>query len=306
MATNCSAVGLDPGSLEVLISQNKNNLTALQTIRAPGFVSSPEVRGTTDIVFSCVVTLIACIYTALHLNVPMQSGLLYNLILKGKWVFIGLLAPELVLYLAISQFLQARSLVKELNALLEKKSNDLEAGRENATGGEPADDNDPITAATPSKERDVKDSARRISATREESDIKSNDAPRPFDLKYGFFVAMGGIEVPVHDIEPRKEGAARGTQFSGRVRITAKGVLQLAKAGYFVPIPGSRIDDKSKADFLQKTLIMLQVLWMVTQCLARKIYGLPLTLLEIHTMVHVVCAVVLLALWIDVSDCYFY
>jgi len=112
---------------------------------------------------------------------------------------------------------------------------------------------------------------------------------------------MGGLEVPVHDIEPRSPKAARGLQFSSRLRLTAAGVLQLARDGHFLRIPRSKIDDKSKADVIQKILVMTQVTWMATQCIARKIYGLPLTLLEVHTMVHVVCAVVLFALWISVS-----
>jgi len=112
---------------------------------------------------------------------------------------------------------------------------------------------------------------------------------------------MGGMEVPVHDIETVKPGATRGSQFSGRLRLSSKGVLQLAKHDYFLAIPRSTIDDKSKADVIQKVLVMTQVTWMAMQCIARKVYGLPLTLLEVHTMVHVVCAVALFGLWIHVS-----
>ena len=122
------------------------------------------------------------------------------------------------------------------------------------------------------------------------------------DLKYGFFVGMGGIEVPVHDIELTKPGATRGTQFSGRQRLTSKGVLQLAKDGYFLKIPRSKIDDKCKADVIQKVLVLTQVIWMAMQCIVRKVYGLPLTLLEVHCMVHVAFTVVLFILWIDVRQ----
>ncbi|KAK3359484.1 hypothetical protein B0T25DRAFT_448037 [Lasiosphaeria hispida] len=264
MANNTTATLLALDSLEALILQNRDNLTALRTISAPSFVSSPEFRGTTSIIYSCIVTLIACIYTALHLNVPTSSGVFRTLAYKGKWVFAGLVAPELVLYLAISQFIEARNLVKELNILLDAKGekDDLESGR---------------------------------------SRRKSWNGYR-YDLKYGFFVVMGGMEVPVHDIEHKRsywDEQKRGSQYSGRLRITCNGVLQLAHDGHFLPIPQSTIADKSKADVLQKILVMTQVLWMATQSLARKIYGLPLTLIEVHTMVHVVCALVLFALWIE-------
>ena len=111
---------------------------------------------------------------------------------------------------------------------------------------------------------------------------------------------MGGLEVSVDDIEDHNESKSRGEPGSGRLRLSSKGVLQLAKHGHFLPIPLSRIADKSKADTLQKVLVITQVLWMATTCIARKIYGLPLTLLEIHTLVHVFCAVVLYAFWLEV------
>lgn len=108
----------DPG-LEVVQAQvfnylTSDNRTALRTIPAPSFVGTPEIRGTTTILWSCIITLIACLYTALHLNVPGDTKALPMLREKFKWVIIGLVAPEIVLYLASSQFLEARHLSKEL------------------------------------------------------------------------------------------------------------------------------------------------------------------------------------------------
>jgi hypothetical protein len=45
------------------------------TIPAEGLhslVSAPYVRGTLDILWSCLATIIACTYTVLHLNIPKQ------------------------------------------------------------------------------------------------------------------------------------------------------------------------------------------------------------------------------------------
>ena len=94
-----------------------DNRDALRTIPAPSFVGTPEIRGTTTILWSCIITLIACLYTALHLNVPGDTKALPMLREKFKWVIIGLVAPEIVLYLASSQFLEARHLSKELTRL---------------------------------------------------------------------------------------------------------------------------------------------------------------------------------------------
>lgn len=68
------------------------------------FVSSPNVRGTLDIVWTCLSVLLICTWSVLHLNVPIQSkckgkGQKINLIYirtttKLKWLLLNLLAPE--------------------------------------------------------------------------------------------------------------------------------------------------------------------------------------------------------------------
>ncbi|KAF7551984.1 hypothetical protein G7Z17_g4608 [Cylindrodendrum hubeiense] len=260
--------------LEKLLLSNTGNLTALQTIRAPVFVGSPEIRGSTTILWSCIITLVACIYTALHLNVPANTQKMAMLGEKLKWVLIGLIAPEVVLYLASSQFLDARRLSKELTSLWQQKKH--VDGVEMEVQGED-----------------------KFQEVEEEDPV--------FDIKYGFFVAMGGLEIPIKDIQHYTDRlATRGTLESGNLRLSVNGVLQLARLGHFLTIPSSGIDDKSKADTFEKFLIMTQVIWMATQCTVRKSYGLPICLLEIHTLVHVVCALVMFVFWIkkpkDVTD----
>ena len=115
--------------------------------------------------------------------------------------------------------------------------------------------------------------------------------PELIDLRYGFYVAMGGF---VYDVENLREDLSL-------VTLTPRGIITLAKQGQFVDISTEDITDKSKADIFTKSLICIQVSWMAIQCIARKAAGYPLTLLEIHTMVHVVCALVLYLLWWKVS-----
>jgi hypothetical protein len=73
--------------------------------------------------------------------------------------------------------------------------------------------------------------------------------------------------------------------------------------------------ERGKSDELGKLFVLGQVVWFGLQCIARKATGLPVTLLEINTAVHVVCAIGIYALmWfkpqgatepivIDVSKC---
>ncbi|KAI5924203.1 hypothetical protein F4810DRAFT_149801 [Camillea tinctor] len=210
-------------SVLALISQNRNNTTALRTILAPPWVDDVGFRGTSGLVVSCVGTLLACVYTALHLNVLRKSGLLSVVKAKTKWVAIALMAPELVLYMAAQQFIEARELVKELNSYKRKY---LRA---------------------------------------------SND--EDFTLGYAFFVIMGGLQVD---------------------------------HGHFLRVSLATIEDKSKSDTVQKVLVVGQLGWMIAQCITRTAFGLPLCLLEIHTAVHAVCAMLLYAFWfkkpLDVND----
>ena len=104
--------------IEPLLSAAAGNRTTLSTQISPLWASSPGVRGTSDILWSCLLTLTSCVYTAIHLNVPPAGESKFErLRRKLAWVATALFAPELVLYCALNQFLAARKLVKELNNL---------------------------------------------------------------------------------------------------------------------------------------------------------------------------------------------
>lgn len=91
-----------------------------------------------------------------------------------------------------------------------------------------------------------------------------------------------------------------------RLTISSRGVAFLAKHGHILKIPDSTISDKSKADMLAKTLVVIQVSWMLIQTITRRIAGYPITLLEVHTLVHVAIAIAMYGLWflkpMDVRD----
>ncbi|KAK3986509.1 hypothetical protein QBC44DRAFT_383951 [Cladorrhinum sp. PSN332] len=87
------------------------NNTLLWNITAPIWVEEPKMRGTTSILWGCIVTLVACVYTALHLNIPGRTKTEFRKFVgKLKWLGICMIAPEVVLYLALDQFLKARDI----------------------------------------------------------------------------------------------------------------------------------------------------------------------------------------------------
>jgi hypothetical protein len=94
------------------------NITALNTEVAPSWVADPSGRGTWSLLYSCGFTLVLCVWTSIHLNVPPpaeSAWLGYRR--KLKWVLVALLAPEAVVFTAFHQWLTAKTFLKELKRI---------------------------------------------------------------------------------------------------------------------------------------------------------------------------------------------
>ncbi|KAF4435622.1 hypothetical protein FACUT_7055 [Fusarium acutatum] len=201
------------------------NGTDLKSKYAPPLVGSPNIRGTFDILESCIFTLIACIFTALHLDIIPNSAWQRRLLEKIKWILL--------------------TIVFEIN------------------------------------------------------------------LKYAYFIVMGGIRFDVNDIlstpdldpsaakifkYPQPQNGQKPVRRT--VRACPPAIVALASRGHWIKVLEREIDYRSKAGIFQKALVLIQVLWMITQCVCRFVFGLPPTLLEIHTMLHVIFAIIQYCYWI--------
>jgi len=60
------------------------------------WVPEPLVRGTFSILLSCLFTLVLCVWTAVHLNIPAYKKETEQKWRKMKWLVIALFAPEMV------------------------------------------------------------------------------------------------------------------------------------------------------------------------------------------------------------------
>jgi len=69
------------------------NQTANQTAT---WHPEPHGRGTFGLLSSCITTLVLCVYTAVHLNIPEHGKEPQQYFRKIGWVVLGLLAPEIV------------------------------------------------------------------------------------------------------------------------------------------------------------------------------------------------------------------
>ena len=79
------------------------------------WVGEPNQRGTFGIISLCFSTLIICVWSTLHFNVPIRRYTdTRRFFLHAFWMFIALLAPEVLLYLAIQERIEAGKLLMKV------------------------------------------------------------------------------------------------------------------------------------------------------------------------------------------------
>lgn len=85
------------------------NLTNTTSSATEGWVSSPNGRGTIDILWGCLITTFLCTWTSLHLNIPApRESHLQRRLRRFRWMIQAFIAPELVVGLATGQKIEAR------------------------------------------------------------------------------------------------------------------------------------------------------------------------------------------------------
>jgi hypothetical protein len=114
-------------------------------------------------------------------------------------------------------------------------------------------------------------------------------------MTHSFFAIMGGFVV------------GHSPHSTERATLTGKAILHTARTENTLPdIPRSSIQDRSKSNGLGKILVCIQAGYTILQILGRLKSNLAVTLLEINTLGHVLCALLLYAFWfnkpLDVKD----
>jgi hypothetical protein len=113
-------------------------------------------------------------------------------------------------------------------------------------------------------------------------------------VTFGFRVVIGGSS-------QHRRPVARNEESKAPLTLSSRSALNLVQHEYFLEMKKSAIDDKSKADGFAKLVVCGQVLWVFLACMARKVAGYPITILEIYALVHIVCAFMMHLLWWKVS-----
>ncbi|KAL9581971.1 MAG: hypothetical protein Q9212_003572 [Teloschistes hypoglaucus] len=211
-----------------------------------------------------------------HLNVPEHKGQHPQYLRKFKWLLLGLFAPELVAYVAWQQRQEAAKLSVEIDDIYHPRQSKDEMSRELMEHG---------------IEQRESDSRRRD----EQRDDRGTHRRHPrWGLVHGFFALMGGFCFDATNAENRfLPGDIT------RASLTPDGLRFLVQhePNSLPRVTIEEIKDKSKADGLKKTLVCAQALWFCVQCIARASKSLPVSLLELNTLGHALCTLVIYLLW---------
>ncbi|KAJ9662616.1 hypothetical protein H2198_001288 [Neophaeococcomyces mojaviensis] len=125
-------------------------------------------------------------------------------------------------------------------------------------------------------------------ASNEEDANDNND----WTSTQAFFAVMGGFAV-------HHAYYVRGKKQEIRSIFTVDGIDLMKRCGLVPTVTKADIDERSNADIIAKLIVIIQVLWFAIQIIARLASNLTVTTLEVHTIVHVGCAITMYALWWD-------
>lgn len=223
--------------------------TTSETEQYVSFVYDPNGRGTASLVLSCLLTLLLCVWQALHLNVPAQGQTTWQCIYSNiRWIIAGIYAPELVVFTAWRQWSSSKILSKSVISRLPQQTH---AGKREKIGLEAGMDCDLVS--------------------------------RRWTKTHSFLASTGGFAFEI----PENANDFLPLDCPRRLAITARGMVLLARCDRLPDVPVEEILDKSKANGLAKALVMIQATWMLLQAIGRLVAGLPVTLLEVNTIAHV-------------------
>jgi len=269
--------------------ENPANNTA--TPGDPSFLWKPEPtqRGTFGIFFFCFSTLIICVWSALHFDIPATripiDKLTYKIFIPVFWMVVAVIAPEALLCAAINQRVDAEILMAKVVAepTILARLFYFVTRRAKPDAVSTQLPNSHILVAT-------------HWTWQKHHTFSSQLREQPFCLVHAFYVTMGGFILDLSGIG--EEGSTSEPSTSTRHVLTPAAFIYIMEHfPEIIPdISEDSITDRSESSSLSKALLIVQVGWFCADCISRLIQRLPLSLLEVSTAAHAVCT--LLTYWV--------
>ncbi|KAF8188028.1 hypothetical protein BJ912DRAFT_408550 [Pholiota molesta] len=240
-------------------------------------------RTVNEIVISCLATIFACTWSAVHPNIPAVTDSKWTCFKRRVTITIyALLAPELMTMWAMRQRLAAKEIMDEYNKVINgfTADSDRETLSERFKGGLQA-----ILGT--------------VYGVFQECPLppllKEGEGPQ-WTLAHGFFLQMGGFMLceSGRPVQTLIDGSRKENNEETRLlwNIQQK-VIDPPR------ITEEDIQDRSKGDDISKTFIVLQTTWFVVQCIARWSQRLPVTELEVVTLGFAMLNGITYGLWWD-------
>ena len=261
------------------------------------YVSSADTRGTIDILWSCLFTVIACTWTVQHLNIPEQRegrdpGWLGDIkwgLKRGftstKWMLATVIAPEVLLSKYWGELEDAKLDLKKLRKFAAKDGVPWTLSHcffANMGG---------FVLRTHASGRVGK----RV------PDIADAPTEQSTQQELTLAIEPDTLIVPTsHDGEgsdPPK--SPENTDFPNPYHLTAGDIFALRKSSALTRLPyisPDELQDRSKSDSLVRTIAVVQILWVSIQILIRAARHLAISQLEIAVVAYATCAVVMYGL----------
>ncbi|OJA21078.1 hypothetical protein AZE42_13028, partial [Rhizopogon vesiculosus] len=242
-----------------------------------------------SIISSSALTLFACIYSAIHPNIPSpRHGPLRILWRRFGIMVMALIVPELITTWAIRQRRSARSLTKRFKDSghfssrhpQERSDNNehaetpasAEQYRLRVINGEDNESTLNLIEPAQGHKGTLTDSAAERCKKWLKGYISEESEDYAWTETHSFFVLMGGFMLyfkgkPYHTLSPDQLLNMINSKSIDAPILSAK-----------------QIQDKSKGNVISKGLVILQVAWFILQLISRAIYHLETTQLEAATL----------------------
>lgn len=239
------------------------------------FHVSSQDRTLQDIIWSCLVTIFACTWVAVHPNIPGPEESQWTRFRRRvSTMFYAIIAPELMTLWAMRQRHAAGRIKRMYNQKYHGNGERLTLLKD-------------VMAVLTEVEVVLLESAWSKVKREIKGWFQSPDKTQEklWTLSHGFFVQMGGF-LFVQDGQP-----AFVITFQRLQELIDNNTIDLPS------VTEEDIFDKSKGDFLTKLLVVLQTVWFIVQCIGRWAVRLPVTELEVITLAFAVLNIVTYSLW---------
>ncbi|KAJ6031111.1 hypothetical protein N7540_001843 [Penicillium herquei] len=260
----------------------ETNCTLPSSPNKINYIASPNTRGTLDILWSCLFTIISCTWTVQCPDLPAQRNQFKDGCLGwwkwaakkyfslAAWFLTTMLAPEMLLGLYVTQAVRWKNDTRAFEMLGYANTDGVEWTRTHSCFAEMGGFVMKISKLNPNSGH------RLTQTTTEHADVTTHDP--------SLYVMNGRI----NEMESHHE--------TNYLTLNCRQILALRKTGILKRLPDistDEIQDRSKADSLLRAITIIQILWLCVQTIARWVEGLAVTQLEIGTVAFAICAVLM-------------